>query len=364
MRNYSNKIFIGTMSGTSHDGIDICALSITNKKTELLKFGSYKYPDRLRKDISDVIQHQKLSLNKYFELNKEIGVAFAKSINKFLVKNCIDKNNIMAVGLSGQTLFHAPKVKYPFSIQAGDPKIVSMKCELDVVSDFRNDHISLGGEGAPLVPEFHQNIFAIQNSSLVILNIGGISNFTFLDGKENFYGSDCGPGNALLDAYCQNYLNLPYDKNGELAKNGKVHNQSLEKMLQHPFFKKRHPKSTGKEVFNIKFIPKQLLNKSSYDVLATLTELTASCIAKSLNSQKKLPDQGILCGGGIKNKFLVNSIQRLSKIDFASSNEFGFNPQAIEAMAFGWMARQRIYKNPLYVRDKKGLLGKITRSKQ
>ena len=133
----------------------------------------------------------------------------------------------MAIGLSGQTLFHAPKEKYPFSIQAGDPKIVSMKCELDVVSDFRNDHISLGGEGAPLVPEFHQNIFARQNSSLVILNIGGISNFTFLDGKENFYGSDCGPGNALLDAYCQNYLNLPYDKNGELARNGKVHNLSL-----------------------------------------------------------------------------------------------------------------------------------------
>ena len=364
MKSYSDKIFIGTMSGTSHDGIDICSVSITNKKIELLNFGSYKYPNSLRKDISDVIQHQKLSLNKYIELDKKIGIAFGKSINKFLVKNKINKNQILAIGLSGQTLFHAPKHKYPFSIQAGDPKIVSIECCLDVVSDFRNDHINLGGEGAPLVPEFHQKIFARKNSSLFVLNIGGISNFTFLDGKESFYGSDCGPGNAMMDAYCQKFLNLPYDKNGDFARNGKVQNQALKKMLDHPFFKKRHPKSTGKEVFNIKFIPKELLKKSPNDILATLTELTAICVTKSLHAQKKLPEQMIICGGGIKNKFLMHSIKKLSKINFVSSSEFGFEPQAIEAMAFAWMASQRIYKNPLYVKDKKGLLGKITKSRQ
>jgi len=364
MKSYSDKIFIGTMSGTSHDGIDICSLRMINKKIELLKFGSYKYPERLRKDISSVIQHQKLSLDKYLELDKRIGVAFGKSINRFLIKNFINKNQILAIGLSGQTLFHAPKYKYPFSIQAGDPKIVSLECGIDVVSDFRNDHINLGGEGAPLVPEFHQKIFARKDSSLFILNIGGISNFTFLDGKESFYGSDCVPGNALLDAYCQNFLDRPYDKNGDLAKNGKIHNQALKKMLDHPFFKKRHPKSTGKEVFNIKFIPKELLKKSPNDILATLTELTAICVTKSLHTQKKLPEQIIVCGGGIKNKFLMHSIKKLLKINLVSSSEFGFEPQAIEAMAFAWMASQRIYKNPLYVKDKKGLLGKITRSIQ
>ena len=135
-------------------------------------------------------------------------------------------------------------------------------------------------------------------------------------------------------------------------------------MLSHPFFKKRHPKSTGKEVFNIKFIPKELLKKSPNDILATLTELTAISIANSLHAQNKLPEQVIICGGGIKNRFLINSIKKLSKIDLVSSSEFGLDPQAIEAMAFGWMASQRIYKNPLYVKDKKGLLGKITRSKQ
>ncbi len=363
MKNSSNKIFIGTMSGTSHDGIDICAINIA-KKIKLLKFNSYRYPEKLRAEISDVIKHQTLSLKSYFELDKKIGGAFSKSINKFLAKNNYKKSQVIAIGLSGQTLFHAPRAKYPFSIQAGDPNIVSTGCGLDVVSDFRNDHIDLGGEGAPLVPEFHHTIFAKKNSPLVVVNIGGISNFTYLDGKRTFYGSDCGPGNALLDAYCQEYLNLPYDEDGELAKNGKVHTPSLKRMLNHPFFKQRHPKSTGKELFNMHFIPKQLFKRSPNDILATLTELTAICIAKCLHSQKKSPSKVILCGGGFKNKFLINSIQRHTKIVLNSSNEFGFDPQAIEAMAFGWMAYQRIYKNPLNVNGKRGLLGKITKTKQ
>ena len=155
MKNSSDKIFIGTMSGTSHDGIDICALKIANQ-ISLLKFSSFKYPTRLREDISKTIQQQKLSLNMYFELDKKIGIAFSKSIDKFLIQNRINKNNVAAIGLSGQTLFHKPKGKFPFSIQAGNPRIIANDSEIDVISDFRNDHIKLGGEGAPLVPEFHQ----------------------------------------------------------------------------------------------------------------------------------------------------------------------------------------------------------------
>ena len=210
MKASSDKIFIGTMSGTSHDGIDVCAIKVTNQ-ISLLKFCSFQYPLRLRRDISEVIQQQQLSLDMYFELDKKIGIAFGKSINKFLTQNKINKRNVAAIGLSGQTLFHKPKGKYPFSIQAGDPKIIANECGVNVVSDFRNDHIKLGGEGAPLVPEFHQKLFAKKNTPLVILNIGGISNFTYLDGKLNFYGSDCGPGNALMDIYCQSFLNRPFD---------------------------------------------------------------------------------------------------------------------------------------------------------
>ena len=138
---------------------------------------------------------------------------------------------------------------------------------------------------------------------------------------------------------------------------------SLNKMLSHPFFKRRHPKSTGKEIFNIEFIPKQLLKKSSNDILATLTELTAISIAKSLLSLKKSPYQVIACGGGVKNSFLMSAIEKHTKLSVASTSEYGFNPQAIEAMAFGWMARQRIFNNPLIVKKNKGLLGTITKSR-
>ena len=362
MKASSDKIFIGTMSGTSHDGIDVCAIKVTNQ-ISLLKFCSFQYPLRLRRDISEVIQQQELSLSMYFELNKKIGIAFSKSISKFLTQNKINTKNVAAIGLSGQTLFHKPKGKYPFSIQAGDPKIIANECGVNVVSDFRNHHIKLGGEGAPLVPEFHQKLFAKKNIPLVILNIGGISNFTFLDGKLNFYGSDCGPGNALMDIYCQSFLNRPFDRRGEHAKNGVIHIPSLNQMLSHPFFKRRHPKSTGKEIFNLRFIPRQLLKKSSCDILATLTELTAVCIAKSLRSQKKFPHQVIVCGGGLKNTFLINSIERHINMSIISSNEYGLDPQAIEAMAFGWMARQRLYKNTLTVKKNKGLIGTLTKFK-
>ena len=223
--------------------------------------------------------------------------------------------------------------------------------------------IKFGGEGAPLVPEFHQKIFSKKNVPLVVLNIGGISNFTYLNGRENFYGSDCGPGNALMDIFCQKFLDRPFDKNGEHAKSGKVHIPSLNKMLSHPFFKRRHPKSTGKEIFNIEFIPKQLLKKSFNDILATLTELTAISIAKSLLSLKKSPYQVIACGGGVKNSFLMSAIEKHTKLSVTSTSEYGFNPQAIEAMAFGWMARQRIFNNPLIVKKNKGLLGTITKSR-
>ena len=161
------KIYIGTMSGTSYDGIDICSLNVANQIT-LLKFSSFKYPRLLREDISRAIQRQELSLDRYFDLNRRIGQAFSKSIKKFLTQNKINKKNVAAIGLSGQTLFHQPKNRYPFSIQAGDPKIIANECEIDVVSDFRNDHIKLGGEGAPLVPEFHQKLFAKRNTPLAV----------------------------------------------------------------------------------------------------------------------------------------------------------------------------------------------------
>ena len=269
----------------------------------------------------------------------------------------------MAIGLSGQTLWHNPQGKYPFSIQAGDAAIVSKECGIDVVHDFRNDHISLGGEGAPLVPEFHQRLFSKSNQDRLILNIGGISNYSYLTKSKDFFGSDSGPGNALLDSYCQKFLDQDYDRNGLLARKGKVHKASLNKMLAHPFFKKRQPKSTGKEIFNLTLIPKSLLQQSSENILATLTELTATTIAQAIKHKQQSINEIIVCGGGIKNLFLIERIGHYVSLPIVSSELHGICPQSIEAMAFGWLASQRIANNPLVVGKHEGLLGKITKFK-
>jgi len=357
-----NKIFLGTMSGTSYDGIDVCAM-LVDSEIKLLHFASYKYPAKLRKEIAQVIEHQTLSLQHYSHLNFHIGLAFAKAINNFIVHHKITKSQISALGLSGQTLWHQPQGKYPFSIQAGDPRVVSKKCEVNVVSDFRNDHIQLGGEGAPLVPAFHHQIFASDEQSRLILNIGGIANYSFLEQSQEFTGSDAGPGNALLDAYCQKYLNCQFDKNGLMARKGCIHLSSLKVMLEHPFFKKRHPKSTGKEVFNLPFIPKTLLKQKPENILATLTELSALTISQSIKKKTKLVNEIIVCGGGINNIFLMERIGYYASIPLCSSDRFGFPPQSIEAMAFGWLAAQRVSEIPLKVGNKSGLLGVTTKFK-
>jgi len=362
MPNSLNKLYIGTMSGTSYDGIDVCAISV-RKKIDLIHFSSFKYPPKLRKKIAEVIEDQILSLKDYGELNIQIGLAFAKAINIFIKQNHFSPSQIMAIGLSGQTLWHNPRGKYPFSIQAGDAAIVSKECGIDVVHDFRNDHISLGGEGAPLVPEFHQRLFSKSNQDRLILNIGGISNYSYLTKSKDFFGSDSGPGNALLDSYCQKFLDLDYDRDGLLARKGKVHKASLNKMLAHPFFNKRQPKSTGKEIFNLTLIPKSLLQQSSENILATLTELTAATIAQAIKHKQQSINEIIVCGGGIKNLFLIERIGHHISLPIVSSELMGYDPQSIEAMAFGWLASQRIANNPLIVGKHKGLLGKITKVK-
>ena len=362
MPNSLNKLYIGTMSGTSYDGIDVCAISV-RKKIDLIHFSSFKYPPKLRKKIAAVIEDQILSLKDYGELNIQIGMAFAKAINKFIKQNNFSTSQIMAIGLSGQTLWHNPQGKYPFSIQAGDAAIISKECGIDVVHDFRNDHIALGGEGAPLVPEFHQRLFSKSNQDRLILNIGGISNYSYLTKSKDFFGSDSGPGNALLDAYCQKFLDQDYDRNGLLARKGKVHKASLNQMLAHPFFKKRQPKSTGKEIFNLTLIPKNLLQQSSENILATLTELTAATIAEAMKHKQQSINEIIVCGGGIKNLFLIERIGHHVSLPIVSSELMGYGPQSIEAMAFGWLASQRITSNPLRVGKHMGLLGKITKFK-
>ena len=252
-------------------------------------------------------------------------------------------------------------------MQIGDPNIVAKETGLLVVSDFRNMHIALGGEGAPLVPEFHNQLFYKARNPRIILNIGGISNYSFVKNRNDIWGTDVGPGNAILDAYCSDFLKIPFDKNGAIAAKGKVDHIELKTLLQNNFFKRKCPKSTGKELFNIKMLSKKFLKKKAEDILCTLVEFSAKSIINSIHKNGHNDCDIIICGGGAHNKYLVKRISEMASSNVVLSSDLGHDVFAIESMAFAWMGYKRINNEALIVQTSskniKGLLGSITKSR-
>lgn len=361
----SNKIYIGAMTGTSHDAIDISFISI-DKKIKLEYFYSYKFPKPLRLKIKKLIENNESSLSELGAINKEMGFLFSKSISKAIELSKIKKSCIECVAISGQTIRHEINHRFPFSMQIGDPNIVAKKTGLIVVSDFRNMHIALGGEGAPLVPEFHNQLFYKPRSTRVVLNIGGIANYSFIRNKNDIWGTDVGPGNALLDAYCSDFLQIPFDKNGAIAAKGKIDHIELKKLLQDKFFSKKCPKSTGKELFNMKILSKRFLKNKPEDVLCTLVEFSAKSIINSINKNGHGNSDIIICGGGGHNNYLIKRISKMTSRNVILSSDLGHDIFAIESMAFAWMGYKRINNQSLKVQatrnNVKGLLGSITKT--
>tara|TARA_B100000767_G_scaffold40256_1_gene33906 strand:- start:3532 stop:4635 length:1104 start_codon:yes stop_codon:yes gene_type:complete len=363
----NSKLFIGAMSGTSHDAVDVSLLSITKKNIKLESFNSIKIPKNLSDEISNTINNNLISLSELGELNKKIGLIFAKAISKMIDKNVLKDPKSIVTGMSGQTIRHEPDIKNNFSTQIGDPNIVSVLTGTTVVSDFRNMHIAKGGEGAPLVPEFHAELFKSKKESRIILNIGGISNYTYVKTDGSYFGTDTGPGNALMDAYCSKVLGLEFDRNGSIAEKGSVIDKELKKLLLNSFFKKKSPKSTGKELFNFKYMSKNLLKQDKKDILATLVEFTAITISNAIKKEKHDFKNVYVCGGGSKNKTLLKRISFHLNMPIKLTSDLGFDTQAIESMAFGWLAYRRVNNISSEVRLKNNrvmpaLLGSVTKS--
>ena len=363
----NSKLYIGAMSGTSHDAVDVSLISVTKKNIKLEAFDSIKIPKNLSDDISNTISNNLISLSDLGILNKKVGMIFAKAVLRIIDKNVLKNPQNIAVGISGQTIRHEPNIKNNFSTQIGDPNIVSAITGTTVVSDFRNMHIAKGGEGAPLVPEFHAELFKSKKESRIILNIGGISNYTYVQADGSYFGTDTGPGNALIDAYCSKVLGLEFDRNGAIAEKGKVNLKELKKLLSNSFFKKKMPKSTGKELFNFGYISKNLLKHDKKDVLATLTEFSALTIANAIKKEKHDFKSIYICGGGSKNKTLLKRISFHLNMPVKLTSDLGLDPQAIESMAFGWLAYRRVNNIPSAVllrnnRVVPALLGSITKS--
>ena len=336
-----SELFIGVMSGTSLDGVDIALCSIDSSSCKLIESFEYPFDEELKEEILNIISTS-TTLEQIGTLNTKLGCLYADSINTFLNQFNIESKTVKAIGFHGQTLWHKPDAKYPFSMQLGCPNVVHAKTGIQVVADFRSMDIANGGQGAPFAPAFHQEVFGTLKEKVAVVNIGGMANITVL-GLE-LKGWDTGVGNALMDYWIQTCKNLPYDKDGEFSACGDVDEELLNSFLDDDYFKQLPPKSTGREYFNPTWLSNHLPTFQTIkdeDIQRTLLEFTACSIANDVN--KCDTNILIICGGGAKNGFLMQRLQKLCDIKVIQSDELGISSDFMEAMAFAWLSYKRVH---------------------
>lgn len=346
-----SSCYMGLMSGTSLDGVDVVITQFNpHKPFKLLASHTFPLPEILKQQLLSLSQQQDRvnELDLYAELDVSLGRLFANACLELLHEHKLQAESIIAIGSHGQTLRHYPASDFPTTLQIGDPNIIAQQTGITTVADFRRRDMAAGGQGAPLVPPFHQALFSSHHVNRVILNIGGIANITFLPAQsQQVYGFDTGPGNGLLDDWCLRHFECAYDQRGELASQGKVCLAFLQQMLGDPFFTLQPPKSTGREYFSYHWVVQQLeqfQNEiSAIDVLSSLTELTACSIAQHVKQLTPNIDEILVCGGGIQNSYLIDRLgEDLNGIKISSTEAYHLHPDWVEASAFAWLARQTI----------------------
>jgi anhydro-N-acetylmuramic acid kinase len=356
------KYYIGLMSGTSADGIDLALVSFDHKN-KLKHHASYyqAYSTETAVKIQALYTPANNEIDRAFSLDVELATLFAKAINAFLEQEQLTYNDIIAIGNHGQTIRHRPLEANPFTLQIGCNQTLATLTNIRVIGQFRRKDMALGGQGAPLVPAFHQTIFSEANqeasgdgADVFVVNIGGISNLTFLPASntQNVVGYDTGPGNALMDDWFA--LHNPdsktkYDENGNWAKKGQINNELLTQFLADNYFQLPAPKSTGREYFHSLWLENQLANfpsVSSEDVQATLTALTAITIVNHIighKSDSQIMTKVYICGGGIHNEMLKEQINQQLKLHYKNyelllTSQKDIDGDQLEAIAFAWLA--------------------------
>jgi anhydro-N-acetylmuramic acid kinase len=339
------------MSGTSLDGVDGALVDFSTTPPSVLGFASAPLGSQLKAELLALNSPGENELHRAALAANALVRVYAQVVNALLQQCGVPARQIRAIGAHGQTVRHRP-LEFDgmgYTMQLNQPALLAELSGIDVVADFRSRDLAAGGQGAPLVPPFHQSFFGPSSQSLAVLNIGGISNITLLPAAptgqfaSNVSGYDCGPGNALLDAWCLAHTGAPFDAEGRWGAKGNVCSALLTRMLDEPFFAKKPPKSTGRDLFNTAWLASQLLDFDTLeacDVQATLTELTALACA---NAVQPGCSTLVVCGGGALNQHLMARLQNaLPNCRVASSTEFGLPPLQVEATAFAWLARQAI----------------------
>ena len=347
------KVFsaIGTMSGTSFDGVDVSFVKTDGNKIYSLGQPSYvPYSPALKKNISSLISsYHAVDLELLLETSNQITITHASAIKKNLRKNNLKSSDVDLIGFHGQTIYHNAQKKLTFQI--GNPYLLSSLTKIQVINDFRNKDIAEGGEGAPLAPIYHKILCATLKKPIAILNIGGVANVTYLNTHNKILAFDTGPGCALINDFISKKIKKPYDKGGALAAKGKIHEQIVNRLIKScSFFSQKPPKSLDRNEFTQ--ISKSLAGLSINDALATLTFFSAKTIFEATKFFPIQPSTWLACGGGRHNKFLMNLLSKrfglnIQLIDKAKINQTSIDGDFVEAQAFAVLAVRLFLGMPL-----------------
>ena len=345
-----SALFIGLMSGTSIDAIDAALVDFSGQPT-LVTTHSHPIDAKLRQQLLMLSQGCHNELTMMLMLDHQMGSLFAEASSELLKKAAVAATEVSAIGSHGPTIRHYPESHC--SLQIGDANLIAEHTGITTIADFRRRDLAAGGEGAPLVPAFHNAVFRTEQQDRVIVNIGGIANITHLPAAPDLLvsGFDTGPGNMLMDGWAMRHLKLPFDENGAWGKQGKVDQALLNQMLQDAFFMQLPPKSTGREHFNIEWLDRQLeahsSSPSAESVQATLCQLTAIAIAQAITEYCPNARAAFVCGGGAHNQTLMTMLQATLPLHTVETTApLGISPDWVEAIAFAWLAKQTLEGQP------------------
>jgi len=337
------------MSGTSLDGVDAALTEFDDTDQTLCRVvhtHSLPYSDELRAELHALHTPSQNELERTAVAGNILAKLYAEVVNQLLAKANIHKSQIVAIGCHGQTIRHRPELG--FTLQIGNPALLAELTGITVIADFRSRDIAAGGQGAPLVPAFHQAVFAHNALNRIVINIGGIANLSYLPVDGEVIGFDSGPGNMLMDAWTEHHLHQRYDESGKWADTGQIIEPLLQQLLAEPYFEQSPPKSTGRDLFNWQWLEQHL--SPAYlpqDVQRTLLELSAQSIANAVLQYCPKVDEVFLCGGGAHNRALFQCLQQLlHPVKIRLTDELGIGVGWVEPAAFAWLARQTIIKAP------------------
>ena len=346
-----SELYIGLMSGTSVDAIDAVLMDFSKSNTHIVANFTQPIDKELKNKINLAIIKQ-IWPQDVEDIDLQFANTSIQAVENLLSLASLEANQITGIGNHGQTIWHDPNGKPPISIQIGNTQHIANETHISTVGNFRQADMAAGGQGAPLACAYHAEVLRSKDENRVILNLGGIANITKLpkNSNEDIIGFDTGPASTLMDTWIKKHRELDFDKGGAWAKSGSIKQDLLNIFLEDEYFKQTPPKSTGREKFNLIWLQYMLDQYKEFvtekDVQATLLELTTKSIAKAISNWAPATDRVLVCGGGSYNTYLVSQLQKeLQNTPVELTSAYGVNENWMEAMAFAWLAKQKIAGN-------------------